>query len=129
MAVLLVVISVCCPTRSPKFGRTDGSASTSTTWKWMLPTKTVLALLRSTVLYNQVFASRFVLSPPSSPSANGSGEEAETDVVLLLRRVLGSSVFEESGESNSDGLSLEDARDRVVDMIVNMQRERRTRVG
>ncbi|KAH0834864.1 hypothetical protein J3R83DRAFT_10492 [Lanmaoa asiatica] len=89
----------------------------------------VLALLRATVLYSQVFASQFVPSPPPSPPRKAGGKESEADVVLHLRRVLGSNVFEESGESNLDGFSLEDARDRVVDMIVNLQRERRTRVG
>ena len=89
----------------------------------------VLALLRATVLYSQVFASQSVPSPPPSPPWKAGGKESGADVVLHLRRVLGSNVFEESGESNLDGFSLEDARDRVVDMIVNLQRERRTRVG
>ena len=86
----------------------------------------VLALLRATVLYSQVFASRSVLSPPPSPPSKAGARESEADVILHLRRALGSNVFEESGESNLDGLSLEDARDRVVDMIVNLQRERRS---
>lgn len=89
----------------------------------------ILALLRATVLYSQVFASQFVPSPPPSPARKAGGKESEADVVLHLRRALGSNVFEESGDSNLDGLSLEDARDRAVDMIVNLQRERRTRVG
>jgi hypothetical protein len=89
----------------------------------------VLALLRATVLYSQVFASQSVPSPPPSPPWKAGGKESGADVVLHLRRVLGSNVFEESGESNLDGFSLEDARDRVVDMIVNLQRERRTRIG
>lgn len=89
----------------------------------------VLALLRVTVLYNQVFASQPVLSAPPSPPSKEGAKESEADVVLHLRRALGSNVFEESGESNVDGLSLEDARDRVVDMIVNLQRERRSWVG
>ncbi|KAF8553358.1 hypothetical protein OG21DRAFT_1256482 [Imleria badia] len=89
----------------------------------------VLALLWATVLYNQVFASQSVPSPPPSPPSKAGGKGSGEDVVLHLHRVLGSNVFEESGESNSDGSSLEDARDRVVDMIVNLQRGRRTRVG
>ena len=89
----------------------------------------VLALLRAMVLYSQVFASRSVPSPPPSPPSKVGGKDSGADVILHLRRVLGSNVFEESGESNLDGLSLEDARDRVVDMIVSLQRERRTRVG
>ena len=89
----------------------------------------VLALLRATVLYSQVFAGQSVPSPPPSPPSKAGGGESGADVVLHLRRALGSNVFEESRESNLDGFSLEDARDRVVDMIVNLQRERRTRVG
>ncbi|KAG8216494.1 hypothetical protein J3R82DRAFT_6607 [Butyriboletus roseoflavus] len=89
----------------------------------------ILALLRATVLYSQVFASQFVPSPPPSPARKAGGKDSEADVVLHLRQALGSNVFEESGESNLDCFSLEDARDRVVDMIVNLQRERRTRVG
>lgn len=87
----------------------------------------ILALLRATVLYSQIFASQFVPSPPPSPARKAGGKESEP--VMHLRQALGSNVFEESGESNLDGFSLEDARDRAVDMIVNLQRERRTRVG
>ena len=86
----------------------------------------ILALLRAIVLYDQVFASQSVLSPPPSPLSRAGNKESEADVGLHLRRVLGSSVFEESGESNLNGLSLEDARDRVVDMIIGLQRERRS---
>jgi len=89
----------------------------------------VLALLWATVLYSQVFASQSVPSPPPSPPSKAGGKESGVDVVLHLRRVLGSNVFEESGESNLEGFSLEDARDRVVDMIVHLQRGQRTRVG
>lgn len=89
----------------------------------------VLALLCATVLYSQVFASQSVPSPPPSPPSKAGGRESGVDVVLHLRRVLGSNVFEESRESNLDGFSLEDARDRVVDMIVNLQRGQRTRIG
>ncbi|KAF8434812.1 hypothetical protein L210DRAFT_3552421 [Boletus edulis BED1] len=89
----------------------------------------VLALLRAMILYSQVFASQSVPSPPPSPPSKAGGKESRADVVLDLHRVLGSNVFEESRESNLDGLPLEDARDRVVDMLVNLQRERRTRVG
>lgn len=86
----------------------------------------ILALLRATVLYSQVFASQSVPAPPPTADAR----QSEADVVLCLRRVLGSNVFEEENEeSNLDGLSLEDARDRVVDMIVNLQMERRSWVG
>lgn len=89
----------------------------------------ILALLRATVLYSQVFASQFVPSPPPSPARKAGAKESDADVVLRLRRALGSNVFEESGELNLGGLSLEDARDRAVDMIVNLQRERRTQAG
>jgi len=85
----------------------------------------ILALLRATVLYDQVFASQSVLSPPPSPPSRAGNKKSEADMVLHLRQALGSSVFEESGESNLNSLSLEDARDRVVDMIVSLQRERR----
>lgn len=89
----------------------------------------ILALLRATVLYSQVFVSQFVPSPPPSPARKAGGKENLADLVLHLRRALGSNVFEESGESNLDGFSLEDARDRAVDMIVNLQRERRARAS
>ncbi|KAF9239272.1 hypothetical protein BU15DRAFT_46870, partial [Melanogaster broomeanus] len=101
----------------------------------------IRALLNAMVLYNRVFAPRevlcqadipnaatsvaFILSPPPSPP---SRKDSNADVVLQLRRALGSNVFEESGESSADGESLEDARDRVVDMIVNLERGRRSRV-
>ena len=86
----------------------------------------VLVLLRATVLYSQIFASQTVPSPPPSPLSKVGGRDNGTDIALDLRRVLGSNVFEEYGEANADGTSLEDARDRVVDMIVHLQRERRT---
>jgi len=93
--------------------------------------KTVLSTI---VLFKRIFPSRilccdgageevsFILSPPPSPPVRGP----QKDVVLELRRALGSSVFEEqSGEGRDE---LEDARDRVVDMLVEYERRGRNRV-
>ncbi|KAF9226403.1 hypothetical protein BS17DRAFT_807181 [Gyrodon lividus] len=99
----------------------------------------IRVLLSAIVLYNRVFARRevlcradvpgsgnsvaFILSPPPSPP---SPTDSHADVVLQLHCALGSNVFEESAGPSVDGVSLEDARDRVVDMIVDLERERRS---
>lgn len=72
------------------------------------------ALLAAVVLYRRLFASMTngssaLLSPPPSPGRKDASEAG------ILRRVLGSRVFEEW-----DGL--EDARDRAVDMVVELER-------
>jgi hypothetical protein len=80
----------------------------------------IKALLTALVLYRRVFPHRTsssgaagVLSPPPSPSSG------EAKARLALRTVLGAAVFECKG---TDGAGwewgvLEDARDRVVDML------------
>ncbi|KAG1745076.1 uncharacterized protein EDB91DRAFT_1122313 [Suillus paluster] len=91
--------------------------------------KTVLSTI---VLFRRIFPSRilccdtdnnevsFILSPPPSPPARGPQKE----VVMQLRRALGSSVFEEQSEDRDE---LEDARDRAVDMLVEYERRGRSR--
>ncbi|KIK92761.1 hypothetical protein PAXRUDRAFT_829667 [Paxillus rubicundulus Ve08.2h10] len=101
----------------------------------------IRALLSATVLYDRVFSRQevlcradvpggddsiaFVLSPPRTPHSKMGGKDSRADVVLQLHRALGSSVFEENAESSTDGVSLEDARDRVVDMIVTLEKGER----
>lgn len=92
--------------------------------------KTVLSTI---VLFRRIFPSRilccdatnnevsFILSPPPSPPARGLQKE----VVMQLRRALGSSVFEEQSEDRDE---LEDSRDRAVDMLVEYERRGRSRV-
>ncbi|KAL4073569.1 hypothetical protein J3A83DRAFT_4229579 [Scleroderma citrinum] len=100
------------------------------------------ALLTAIILHNRVFPSRrtcgeipgyssgfavSILSPPPSPPRPTPAGQPK-DLVLQLRCALGSSVFEQSANNTPlDGLSLEDARDRVVDQLVNLERERRSR--
>lgn len=74
----------------------------------------IKALLAALVLYRRLFPSvgngaSALLSPPPSP-----GRE-DTSEVGMLRRALGSRAFEESN-------ALEDARDRAVDMVVELER-------
>ncbi|KIJ14600.1 hypothetical protein PAXINDRAFT_100073 [Paxillus involutus ATCC 200175] len=104
----------------------------------------IRALLSATILYDRVFSRQevlcradvpggddsvaFILSPPPTPPSKMGGKDSRADVVLQLHRALGSSVFEESAESSADEVSLEDARDRVVDMIVNLERGERLQV-
>jgi hypothetical protein len=75
----------------------------------------IKALLAAVVLYRRLFPSSMgngasaLLSPPPSP-----GRE-DTSEVGMLRRALGSRAFEEWNV-------LEDARDRAVDMVVELER-------
>ncbi|KAG2155284.1 uncharacterized protein EDB93DRAFT_1129901 [Suillus bovinus] len=90
-------------------------------------------MLNTIVLFRRIFPSRilccddtnnevsFILSPPPSPPTRGS----QKDVVMQLRRALGSSVFEEQREDRDE---LEDSRDRAVDMLVEYERRGRNRV-
>ncbi|KAG1869141.1 hypothetical protein C8R48DRAFT_700359 [Suillus tomentosus] len=90
-------------------------------------------VLNTIVLFRRIFPSRilccdgtndevsFILSPPPSPPARGPQKE----VVMQLRRALGSSVFEEQSEDRDE---LEDSRDRAVDMLVEYERRGRSRV-
>uniref|UniRef100_A0A0W0F121 BHLH domain-containing protein n=1 Tax=Moniliophthora roreri TaxID=221103 RepID=A0A0W0F121_MONRR len=84
----------------------------------------IQALFNALVLYRRIFSSSIMgpgnvssvsilLSPPPSPSRH------DNKLHMSLRRALGSSVFE------SDDTALEDARDRVVDMLVECERARR----
>ena len=93
------------------------------------------ALLSALVLYRRVFSdplqlgcSSALLSPPPSPTLR-SGSKG-TRMVHALRQALGSRVFEdedgdEEAEGEEEGGRLEDARDRVVDLIVEMERSSR----
>jgi hypothetical protein len=92
--------------------------------------KTVLSTI---VLFRRIFPSQIlccdatdnevslILSPPPSPPTRGLQKE----VVMQLRRALGSSVFEEQSEDRDE---LEDSRDRAVDMLVEYERRGRCRV-
>jgi len=87
----------------------------------------IRALLVALSLYRRLFAdahndecgpfSSSLLSPPPSPSNKASVERG--CMLLSLRKVLGSKVFED------EAMCLEDARDRVVDMIVDVERRER----
>ncbi|KAG6330318.1 hypothetical protein ID866_8771 [Astraeus odoratus] len=100
----------------------------------------IWALLAATILHQRLFTARGSFNggassslagcipspPPSPPHGNQSGQPK--DLVLQLRCVLGSSVFEQNDDTPLlDDLTLEDARDRVVDQLVNLERERRSR--
>ncbi|KIM42175.1 hypothetical protein M413DRAFT_444638 [Hebeloma cylindrosporum] len=87
----------------------------------------IKALVVALSLYRQLFPDAVqkdgcglhssLLSPPPSPS---SKESVERGLMLLsLRKALGSRVFED------EVMGLEDARDRVVDMIVDADRRQR----
>ncbi|KDQ60146.1 hypothetical protein JAAARDRAFT_597090 [Jaapia argillacea MUCL 33604] len=101
--------------------------------------KAIGCLLRSTILYRQIFPSylagsqgisesvSLMLSPPPSPSRKN------TVVHAALRRTLGSPAFDygevgregEGGEGQEEeklAMLLEDARDQAVDMIVELER-------
>lgn len=74
----------------------------------------IAALLTALVLYRRVFSSigngaSALLSPPPSPGRKDTSDAG------MLRRALGSRVFEEVS-------ALEDARDRAVDMVVELER-------
>ncbi|KAL0070309.1 hypothetical protein AAF712_002801 [Marasmius tenuissimus] len=89
----------------------------------------IRALATAIVLYRRIFSSSIMgpvgdgngsavsilLSPPPSPSLRDSR------LHLTLRKALGSPVFE-YGEGEDFGRALEDARDRVVDMLVECER-------
>jgi hypothetical protein len=104
----------------------------------------IRSLLSALILYRRIFPSSilsctnatggepvsFILSPPPSPSRKNA------DLHLALRRALASDAFDlkeqvtEDGrpsEEHSLGIVLEDARDRVVDMLVEGGRAGRSR--
>ena len=96
----------------------------------------IKALFTALVLYRRAFAidlhpecggpSSTLLSPPPSPTFKRSVKYAR--MLLDLRKALGNRVFEDNNtdvEGDSEGVGLEDARDRVVDMIVDVERRER----
>ena len=95
----------------------------------------IRALLTATLIYRRIFPSTipactlaggaggapaFVLSPPPSPSRRNA------KLHMLLRTALGSPAFESGADGRLEdpelGGALEDARDRVVDMLVDFER-------
>lgn len=103
----------------------------------------IKALLSALVLYRRIFPTSILgpdensgcgvsilLSPPPSPN------QKDVKLHYALRRVLGSTVFDFSGEGDGEGdvernkmgtlgIALEDARDRAVDMLVDCERQNR----
>jgi hypothetical protein len=96
----------------------------------------VRALLSAIALYREVFRTSLVhagttecdtpsisviLTPPSSPSPK------DVQAHQALRKVLGASVFEMSPDANGDqemdslAIAVENARDSVVDMLVDLR--------
>ncbi len=111
----------------------EGSASADTD---------IRALLTAVVLHRRLFAeahdgalsSSTLLSPPPTPTAKTTIKRGQ--MLQALRTVLGSRVFEDEGiigaraardvDADDDAveeLGLEDARDRVVDMIFDSERK------
>ncbi|KAI0747063.1 hypothetical protein C8Q80DRAFT_1271868 [Daedaleopsis nitida] len=95
----------------------------------------IRALLTATLIYRRIFPSSipacaasslgggapaFVLSPPPSPSRRNA------QLHTALRTALGSPAFESGADGRLEdpelGGALEDARDRVVDMLVDFER-------
>jgi len=102
----------------------------------------IKALLLALVLYHRLFvqdscdspsSTSTLMSPPPSPSSKASLKRAQ--MLLTLRTALGNSVFEdvdvvqepvrEDIDETSVPIGLEDAKDRVVDMIVDVERRER----
>jgi hypothetical protein len=103
----------------------------------------IKSLLEAVILYRRIFPTSLVsrsngnsngvccilLSPPPSPSRKNS------KMHLALRRILGSGVFDYSDftgrkavtddESGHLGIALDDARDRVVDMLMDLEQQLR----
>ena len=94
----------------------------------------IRALLTATLIYRRIFPSTipactlaggaggapaFVLSPPPSPSRRNA------KLHMALRTALGSPAFESGADGRLEdpelGAALEDARDRVVDMLVDFE--------
>ncbi|KAI0336688.1 hypothetical protein GY45DRAFT_1376986 [Cubamyces sp. BRFM 1775] len=94
----------------------------------------IRALLTATLIYRRIFPSTipacastsgsgtpaFVLSPPPSPSRRNAR------LHMALRTALGSPAFEYGADGRLEdpelGAALEDARDRVVDMLVDFEK-------
>ncbi|KAJ3913799.1 hypothetical protein F5877DRAFT_51673 [Lentinula edodes] len=93
----------------------------------------IRVLLNTLILYRQIFSSSILgsaqsghssgvsilLSPPPSPT------RLDVKLHYALRRVLDSSVFD-SENGNGIGVAMEDARDRLVDMLVDCERAGRS---
>ncbi|KAJ3893579.1 hypothetical protein GG344DRAFT_42946 [Lentinula edodes] len=93
----------------------------------------IRVLLNTLILYRQIFSSSILgsaqsghssgvsilLSPPPSPTRR------DVKLHYALRRVLDSSVFD-SENGNGIGVAMEDARDRLVDMLVDCERAGRS---
>ncbi|KAJ3933889.1 MAG: hypothetical protein NXY57DRAFT_996735 [Lentinula lateritia] len=93
----------------------------------------IRVLLNTLILYRQIFSSSILgsaqsghssgvsilLSPPPSPTRR------DVKLHYALRRVLDSSVFD-SENGNGIGAAMEDARDRLVDMLVDCERAGRS---
>lgn len=91
-------------------------------------------LLSATLVYRRIFPSSFpscatavsvILSPPPSPSRKNLA------LHVSLRAALASSAFDFEGKSEEDqrlGAALEDARDRVNDMLTALERSMRRNV-
>ena len=62
-----------------------------------------------------------LLSPPPSPTSRSQASK-EGNLFLDLRKALGNRVFEDGDREGE----MEDARDRVVDLIVEMERRGRS---
>lgn len=109
--------------------------------------KEIKALLTGLVLYRQIFGvekkgaaavTSALISPPPSPAStirpgvrsSAGVQQKERNVLLELRRALGNRVFEDDTEQEveeeAEGSLLEDARDRVVDLVVDMERRGRS---
>jgi len=90
----------------------------------------VKALLAALVLYRRLFgdaeteclssSTSTLLSPPPSPTPTAKRSKKHARMLLSLRKALGNRVFEDAEEEG-----LEDARDRVVDLIVDAERRER----
>ncbi|PPQ88539.1 hypothetical protein CVT25_009919 [Psilocybe cyanescens] len=101
----------------------------------------IRALLVAVILYRRLFdygcaspsssTSTLLMSPPPSPTSKTALKRS--GMMLALRTALGSRVFEDTeaekqGEGEEEGelsVGLEDAKDRVVDLIVELERKER----
>jgi len=95
----------------------------------------ISALLTALVLYRRLFgdveteclssSTSTLLSPPPSPCPPAKKSKKQGKMLLSLRKALGNRVFEDAEDSAEELIGLEDARDRVVDMIVDAERRDR----
>jgi hypothetical protein len=109
----------------------------------------IKALFTALVLYRRAFGANIghpcdpsstLLSPPPSPTTKGRGVVKYAQMLHELRKALGNRVFEDDNtnddvaddavdmEGVGSVLGLEDARDRVVDMIVDVERREKRSV-